>query len=242
MSYQGAEPQAAVRPRYRQTVGPYWSDSEGEYDGTLSQASVRGRHFDSNEHGEPLSPPPPYSEQGHDLGGGPVLLNSRVNLYPGEGGRAEYVTDEAGRRERYIINENGERVPWPFPDHENSSDDGDGDSDMVHLESGRILPRSEWEADHPWEYSSDDPSDDSDQEMSQSHRCPMPRTSNSTPRHWSSGDDKSDSKVPKVRSGHNAGSRYRRRQSLAGGGGQSRHGTEERNIRRARRCSGRCEP
>ena len=126
-----------------------------------------------------------------------------------------------------VIDERGDHVSWPFSDRENSSDDGDGDPDMIYLESGRILPRSQWEASHPVEYSSEGPSDDTDGEVFQNHRRPLPRVGNWTPRHWSSEDDSapSDREAPRTMSGHSAGSRYRGRQSLAGRGGRLRHRT-----------------
>ena len=214
--------QASGRRQYRQVVSPHWSDSEEE---VLNQASNSRCGYRYNEYGEPQSPPPPYSEQDHGLDGGQTLSSSRVNLYPGEGGRPDYVTDSSGRRERYIINERGERVPWPFPDHENSSDDGDGDPNMMHMESGRVIPRSEWEADHSMEYSSDEPSDDRDREVYQNHHSPMNRTRDRTPSRWTSGSDDCDREIPRVRRGHSAGSRHSGRQSLAGCGRPSRHRT-----------------
>lgn len=166
-----AEPQARRRSQITRYVERRLSYSDDEVAGRplsgpgeiSNQASDDRRGHRCNEYGEPQSPPPPYSEHDRHVGGrGRILPNERFSLYPGEGGRAVYITDSSGRRERYIENDHGERVPWPLPDHGDSSDDGDGDSEMVHLESGRIIPRSEWEADHEWHSSSDEPSSDND--------------------------------------------------------------------------------
>ena len=156
--------------QYRQTVGPSWSDSEEEEN--PSQHSNHRSDHRLNEYGEPLSPPPPYSEQDYSLGGDPTWSHDRINLYPGEGGRADYVIDSSGRRERYVVDGFGHRVPWPFVDRENSSYNGEEDPDMIYLESGRVLPRSEWDEEHPVEYSSGDPADDREQDTSQSRRAP----------------------------------------------------------------------
>lgn len=217
--------QAAGRQRYRQGVGPDWNDSEEE--GDLSQPSNQGRDRGINQYGEPLSPPPPYSEQDHSIGGNPIWSNDRVNLYPGEEGRADYVTDNLGRRERYVIDGFGRRVPWPFVDRENSSYNGVEDPDMIYLESGRVLPRNEWDAEHPVEYSSDGSVDDKGRDTSLSHGGSRPQTRRTRPRHWSSEDDDSDRETPRPRSGHRAGSRYSGRRSLRGRGGRFRHGIGE---------------
>ena len=217
--------QATGRRQYRQTVGPHWSDSEDE---VLNQASNSRCGYRYNEYGEPQSPPPPYSEQNHGFDGGQTLSNSRVDLYPGEGGHSDYVTDSSGRRERYVVNERGERIPWPFPDHENSSDDGDSDPNMMHMESGRIIPRSEWEADHPMEYSSDEPSDDRDRAVYRNHHAPMIRTRDRTPSRWTSESDDCDRENTRVRRGHTAGSRHSGRQSLARRGRPFHHHFGER--------------
>ena len=196
--------QAAGRQRYRQVVGPDWDDSEEE--GDLSQPSNQGSDRGVNQYGEPLSPPPPYSEQDHSLGGNPMWSNDRVNLYPGEEGRADYVTDRLGRRERYVVDGFGHRVPWPFVDRENSSYNGVEDPDMIYLESGRVLPRNEWNAEHPMEYSNDG-SVDRGRDTSLSHRGSRPQRRRTRPRHWSSEDDDSDRDIPRPRSEHRAGSR-----------------------------------
>ena len=218
---QDAVIQAPGRLRCRQTVGPSWSDLEEE---NVSQAPNHGRGRRINEHREAQStpPPPPYSER--DPRRRPSS-RSRFNLYPREGGLAEYESTSSGGRDRVVINEHGERVSWPFPDHENSSDDGDGDPDMIYLESGRIFPRSEWEATHPVEYSSEGPSDDTDGEVSRNHHRPMPYAGSRTPRHWISEDDSggSDRETPRAMSGDSAGSRYRGGQSLAGRGERPRY-------------------
>ena len=223
---QNVEIQPAERSMYRQTVDPGWSDSEED---TLNQASIGAHRPIIEDYAEPLSPPPPpYSERDYRPDEGHALFDSGVNLFPLPGGRADYVTDETGRRERYVINEQGERVPWPFPDHENSSDDGEEDPNMVYMESGRILPRSEWEVDHRCEPSSDDMSDDPRHDTPQSRRRPVARTRDRTPRYWTPEHDEFDSEIPRVRSAHSAGSRFSRRQRLARREGRSSHETGER--------------
>lgn len=218
----------AVHRQYRQTVGPSWSDSEEEEN--PGQPSNHRPDHRLNEHGEPLSPPPPYSEQDHGLSGDQTWSHDRVNLYPGEGGRAEYVTDSSGRRERYVVDGFGHRVPWPFVDRENSSYNGEEDPDMIYLESGRVLPRSEWDDERPMEYSSEDPADDREQDNSHSRRAPGLETRRARPRHWSSEDDDSDCEDSRTRGGHGAGPRSSGRQSLAGRGGQFGRGSGERST------------
>lgn len=145
---------------------------------------------------------------------------SSFNLYPREGGLPEYVPTSSGGRDRLVLDERGDLVSWPFADWEISSGDSDEDPDMIYLESGRILPRSQWEARHTVEYSSEGPSDDTDGQVSQNHRRPMPQAGSRTPRHWSSEDESglSERESPRVESRHSARSRYRGRQSLAGRG------------------------
>lgn len=173
---QDAEFQAEERLPYCLPFEPHLSDSNEEVAGrrlsdpegkSSIQALDERRGHRCNEYGEPQSPPPPYSEHDQHVAGGDMLPNEHFNFYPGEGGRAVYITDGSGRCERYV-----ERVPWPLPDHIDSSDDGDG----AHLESGRIIPRSEWEDDHEWYPSSDEPPSDNTDAEYQSHRYPMPRT------------------------------------------------------------------
>lgn len=164
--------QTTERQQYRQTVGPHWSDSEGEENPT--RPSSHGRSRGINASGEPLSPPPPYSEQDKSPGSGKVWLEERINLRPGVGDTAEYVVDDSGHRQRYVIDGFGDRVPWFYEDHYDSEDD-DEDSDMVCLESGRKLPRSEWETQHPTEYSSDEMMDDRQPSTSPSHRGSRPQ-------------------------------------------------------------------
>lgn len=214
---QDAVVHATGRSPYRETVGPSCSDSEEEI---VSQASNHEPDRRINEYLEaqsPSPPPPPYSER-----------DSRFNLYPREGGLPEYVPTSSGGRDRLVLDEErGELVSWPLPDGENTSGDSDEDPDMIYLESGRILPRSEWEARHTVEYSSEGPSDDTDGEVSQNHRRPMPQAGSRTPRHWSSEDESglSERESPRVGS---ARSRYRGRQSLVGRGGRLRYRTGER--------------
>ena len=200
---------------------PHWSDDDED---ALNQVSTRNGPT-CNIEGEPLSPPPPYTEYNTNRGGGEVLANDRSNPYPAEGWRTEYDTYRSGRRERYVTAERDKRVLWPFADHENSSDDGDGDPDMIHLDSGRILPRSEWEANHQWEPSSDEPSDNTNREASQSHRHALPRTRGHPTRPSEHGE--SGGEVPRGRSGHSTGLRHRRRQSPAGREGQCHNPASE---------------
>ena len=228
---QEEELEAGERLRYSRPVEPRWSDfDEGvterrrpdSEEESFNQVSNDRRGHRYNEHGEPQSPPLPYSEHDHQIGGGEMLPNSGFNLYPGESGRPVYITDSSGRRERYVENERGERVPWPLPDHIDSSDDGDGDSDMVHLESGRVLPRSEWEATHPCHPSSDESSsDDTDGHISQTHRYPMPRTRTSPS--WTSEHESSPHEAPRVRSEHSPAFRQSGRRGHAGRGGRCHH-------------------
>ena len=221
---------AASRLQQIQFAVPDRSDEEdGENPNELSS---HGRDRGVNQYGEPLSPPPPYSppdsEQGHGLREDRVWSNDRVNLYPGEGGRPEYVTDSTGRRERYVIDGFGRRVPWPYADRENSSYNGDEDPDMIYLESGRVLPRAQWEAEHPTEYSSDGSVEGENQDAHQSdHGGPRP-TRDTTPRHWNSDNDDSDREIPRPRGEHRARSRQSGRQSLAGRGGRFGHEIGER--------------
>ena len=213
-----------------------WSESDDEYFARVSngpplpaESRLHGANqsvpwitgYYTNRHGEPYEPPPPYRERDGDLGGdlfrGEILPNHHFNLYP-NGGRRDYVTDSSGRRERYIIDGRGERVVWPFPDNVDTSGD-DEDSDMVHLESGRIIPRSEWEADHPWEPSSEEPSDDTDDEFYQRRRLPMPRTRTSL--YATSERERHDREVARTRTGYSTGARRGRRESHPRHGGQS---------------------
>ena len=213
MLRQSADDKTAGSPQYRQPVSPHWSDEEEEW--TADQATSHGHERTANENTEPLSSQLPYSEQDHRLDGGHPSQNSSINFRPGVEGPPDYVEDASGRRERYIINEFGKRVAWPYMDHEQSSDDGTGNSDMVHLESGRILPRAEWEAGRSWE-----PSSDEDQNPSQSQPHPIPRTKRTTP----SKDQDSDHQIPVVQNRQSAGFRGSRRQRVAGHKGRSRHG------------------
>ncbi len=197
MLRQGADDQAAGHPQYRQPVSPHWSDAEEE--GTGNQATSHRHDRSANENSGPLSSLMRYSEQYHRLDGGQTSPNSGINFRPSVEGPPDYVEDGFGRRERYITNELGQREPWPYMDHEQSSDDGTGNSDMVHLESGRILPRPEWEAGreagHSWE-----PSSDEDQNPSQSQPQPIPRTKRTMP----SKDEDSDHEIPVVQNGQSA--------------------------------------
>ena len=93
-------------------------------------------------------------------------------------------------------------MPWPIVDYENSSYNGEEDQDMMYLESGRVLPRSEWDAAYPVECSSDESVDDRHPITSQDHRGPKPDTRRATLRDRSSEDDDLDSERPNVRKGH----------------------------------------
>ena len=224
-----------------------WSESDDEYfarmhngdphpaesrqDG-VNQATTWIPGYSTNAYGEPYLPPPPYYERDGDLGGGEMLPDHLFNIYPDGGRRPDYVTDSSGRRERYIIDGRGERVAWPLPDHVDISDD-DEDSDVVRLESGRVIPRSEWEAEHQWEPSSGEPSDDTDEEYSQRHRSPMPQTR--TGPYWTSERERHDREAARIRSGHSAGARRSRRESHPGYGQQSHHMVRERPGHRDRR-------
>ena len=118
------------------------------------------------------------------------------------GGRADYATYDSGRCERYVIDGFGHRVPWPIVDYENSSYNGEEDQDMIYLESGRVLPRSEWDAECPVKCSSDESVDDRHPVTSQDHRGPRPDTRRARLRDRSSEDDDFDSERPSVRKGH----------------------------------------
>ena len=183
---------------------PDWSDSE---DDDLDQSPTRGPSY--NPHGEPHSPAPPYSEHDRHLNEGEPLPNSRFNLNPGEGGRPAYITDSSGRRERYIIDGGGERVLWPYPDHVDSSDD-DGESEMIHLESGTVIPRAEWDAHHPWYPSSDESLDDTDVEVSQIFRDPLTETRNATAHRSHLTERGSIQESPRDQSRNSAESRHSR--------------------------------
>lgn len=214
----------AAHPQYRQSVGPRWSDSEEGGDPIHLSNNERSRSM--NQYGEPLSPAPPYSELASTIvGPDPVWLNERVNFHPGPGGCADLVTGSSGRCERFFINGFGIRVPWPFPDHENSSYNGEEDPEMIYLESGRILPRNEWDAEHPLESSSDESVDNGDPDTSQCHCDPRPRTGHARLRNWSSEDDDSESEHPRARSRHMVRPRYSGR---SGRGGRFALGTEAR--------------
>lgn len=221
---QDAVVHATGRSPYRETVGPSLSDSEEEI---VSQASNHGPGRRINEYREaqsPSPPPPPYSERDPQRR---PLSPSSFELYPGEGGLPMYVPTSSGGRDRLVVDRRGVLVSWPFSDSEDTSGDGDEGSDMIYLGSGRILPRSERDARHTVEYSSEGPSDDTDGEVSQNHRRPMPQAGSRTPRHWSSEDESglSERESPRVGS---ARSRYRGRQSLVGRGGRLRYRTGER--------------
>ena len=214
-----------------------WSESDDEYSARMHSGHsqpTEPRHdsvhramnyfpgYSTSVDGES---PPPYYERDDHLGGGEVLPDYYpFNMYP-NGGRPDYVTDSSGRRDRFVRDERGERVAWPLPDHVDTSDDDSG-SDMVHLESGRVLPRSEWEADHSWEPSSEEPSDE---EFSQRRRSPMPQTRTSaysTPER-----ERHDREVARIRGGHGAGAGRGRRESHQGYGAHSRHNFQERHRR-----------
>ena len=222
-----------------------WSESDDEYLARMqyshshpAEAMQDGVHqrttwipgYSTDPYGEPYLSPPPYDERDNDLGEGEMLPNYLFNIYP-NGGRPDYVTDSTGRRERYIIDERGERVAWPFPDHVDTSDDDEG-SDMVHLESGRVIPRSEWEADHQWEPSSEEPSDGSDEEYSPRHRSPMPQSRTSA--YLASERERHDREVARIRSGYSAGARRSRRESHPRYSERFHHMARERSRHRDR--------
>lgn len=220
-----------------------WSESDDEYSARVyySRSLAESRQNGVNQettwipgsstdpHGEPDLPPPPYYERDDDLGGGEILPNYLFNIYLNGTLRPDYVTDSSGRRERYIIDERGERVAWPLPDHVDTSED-DEDSDMVHLESGRIIPRSEWEADHPWEPSSEEPSDE---EFSERHRSPMPQARTSA--YSTSARERHNREVARIRSGYSPEARRSQRESHPRYGGQLHHMTRDRPRHRDRR-------
>ena len=224
-----------------------WSESDDEYfarmhysDSRPAESRQDGVHqertwipgYSADPYGVPYLPPPPYHERDGDLGGGEMLPNHLFNIYPYGERRPDYVTDSSGRRERYVIDGRGERVAWPLPDHVDTSDD-DEDSDVVRLESGRIMPRSEWEADHQWEPSSDEPSDDTDEDYYQRHRSPVPQTRTSP--YSTSERERRDREAARIRSGHSAGARHSRQESHPRYGEQFHHVVRERPRYRFRR-------
>ena len=246
VSRRGTEMETAGRRQIRRSIEPRWSNTEEGR--TSNEALDHGR----GGNGRPRSPPPPYSEYDYRLEGGqapPYSVRSyrleerqtspysRYNLYPTRDGRPDYVLHSSGRRDRYVLNENSERVLWPFMDHECSSDEGEGGPDWVYMESGRIIPRSEHEADNDWEPSSDDgySSGGTDGETSQAQRRPVPEARDATPFHWSSEAGPFNSETPRVRSGHSAGFRHSRRQNVGRYGGQSSHGSRDLDARDRRR-------
>ena len=220
-----------------------WSETDDEYSarmyhsGSLAaqsrqddvhQATTRIPGYGTDPYGEPYYPPPPYHHGDGDLGEGEMLPDYFFNMHPDGLGRPDYVTDSSGRRERYIIDGRGERVAWPLPDHVDTSDD-DEDSDMVHLESGRIMRRSEWEADHQWEPSSEEPSDGSDEEFPQRRRSPMPQT-RANP-YATSERERRDREAARIRNGYGAGARRGRRESHARYGEQFHYAVRGRPRR-----------
>ena len=239
--------QAHEYSRQDRSLQRRWSESDDEYfermhngnprpaesrQNGMNQATTWAPGYSTNEYGEPNLPPPPYYERDDDLGGGETLPNHLFNMYPNGGRQPDYVTDSSGRRERYIIDGRGERVAWPLPDHVDTSDD-DEDSDMVRLESGRVIPRSEWGADHEWEFSSEEPSDDTDEEFFQRRRSQMPQMRTSA--YSTSERERRDREVASIRSGHSAGARRGHRESHPGFRGQSHHLVQERPRYRHRR-------
>lgn len=228
---------ANVNPRQHPSLTRRWSESDDEYfarvhedyprpaesrqDG-VNQAATRMQGYTPDDFGVPRYAPPPYSERDHDFGRAEFLRSQHLNLNPEEGRGGNYVTDSSGRRERYIMDSRGVRVAWPFQDHVDSSAD-DEDSDMVHLESGRFIPRREWEGDREWEYSSEEPSDDTDEEFYQRRRLPM--------RQRNAQRQRDDREVARIRGGYSAGARRSGRRSHAGYGGQSYHMVGDRNRR-----------
>ena len=229
----------SLRRRWSETDDEYFARiyysrslaAESRQDGVNQEATwIPG--YSTDPYGEPYLPPPAYDERDNDLGEGERLPNYLFNMYPNEGHRPDYVTDSTGRRERYIIDERGERVAWPLPDHVDTSDD-DEDSDMVHLESGRVIPRSEWEADHQWEPSSEEPSDGSDEEFSQRHRSSIPQSR--TRPYSTSAREYHDREVARIRSGYTAGARRSRWESHPRYSERFHHMARERSRPRDRR-------
>ena len=241
-----ANHQADGNLRQNPSLRRRWSESDDEYfartyysrslaesrQDDVHQETTRIPGSSTNPYGEPYLPPPSYHEGDRDLGEGEMLPNYLFNMHPNGLGRPDYVTDSSGRRERYIIDGRGERVAWPLPDHVDTSDD-DEDSDMVHLESGRVIPRSEWEADHQWEPSSEEPSDGTDEEFPQRHRSTMPQTR--TNPYATSERERRDREASRIRRVYGAGARRGRRESQARYGEQFHHVVRERPPHRDRR-------
>lgn len=241
--HQSERSQATGREHYHycQTVGPHWSDSEREDDPVAPPR--HGHGWGVNVHGEPLSPPPPYSEQ--DNTGARATTPSKrlvVKRYASPGGFSEFVEYSSGRKDRDVMNGDGSREPWPYTDHEDTSDDGSDHSGMINLTSGRRMPRSEWEDQDPTQYSSEEVEDDEQPETSPSHHGSRPQQRRRRIHHSSSEDydadldvrhnsssedDDSDREVPTPRSEGRGVRRYRGRQSLARRGGRGGHGDRE---------------
>ena len=222
--------QAYGNLQQRPSLTQRWSETDEEYfarvhydlprpaqsrQGGVDQETNWIPSYDTNGYGEPHYPPPPYNERDEDFGGGEALPNHLFNIYPGGERRPDYETDSTGRRECYITDEHGDRVAWPFHDHVDTSDD-DEESDMVHLESGRLIPRSEWERDHPWEASSDDPSDGTEEESLQRRRAPMPQTRNRP--NSASERQRRDRKAARIRTRNSARASRGRRETQRGYG------------------------
>ena len=235
--------QADGNLRQRTSLPRRWSESDDEYSARMhngyshpAESRQDGVHqgttFIPDPYGGPYLPPPPYHERDDDLGGGDTLPNYLFNIYPSGGRRSDYVTDSSGRWERYNTDERGKRVAWPLPDFVDISDD-DEDSDVVHLESGRVIPRSQWEADYQWEASSEEPSDGTDKEFFQPQRSPMPQTRTSA--HLTSEREGHDREVARIRNGYSVGARPRRRESHPRYGEVFHHMARERRRHRDRR-------
>ena len=87
---------------------------------------------------------------------------------------------------------------------------------MMHLESGLIMLRSDYEAEHPMGHSNDESVDDGHPDPCQSRRV-------ASPRHKGSKYDDSHLELPKVQSGHISRRRHSVRESLIGRRGLSGH-------------------
>ena len=155
-----------------------------------------------------------------------TLRNDRSNNTSEPEERLAYMTNNSGH---------GERAASPHGDHIDTSAD-DGESENVLLESGRYVNRKQWDADHEWDPSSGESSDDANKEVSQGHHHSISQTRRVTNQRQASEDDDPNRGAPRVRGGRDTGSRRGQRGSLAGRGDHLvRERPRRQNPRQGRR-------
>ena len=220
--------------RQRPPLTQRWSETDEEYFARMDYGHPRpaesrqgGVHqetypgYSSDEYDQP----PPYYERDEVLSRGVPSQNDFLATFHG-GRRPDCVTDRTDRRDRYDRDEHGERGARASQDYVDSSED-DGESYMIPLESGRPMPRHRWEANHQWDASSGDSAYDTDEEVAQRRRGPMPqRRNNPYAEHG-----RRDREAARMRNANGGGARRGRGENYRAYGEQS-HNMESYNLAR----------